>query len=236
MSLPLYQNEKETRFIEVKKRIIALLCIMTLLIVGTNHVTTVTTVQAASKIKIFKKFPKIKRNRNKKKYRAADFICKYKGKKYIYCGPGEKETFFSRFPTTKSEKRDYGEKSVEKVLFKGAPVWVKGSERSQIMELGEKETYNIKVKKGVKVVAIGSCIKKGHDPDGGPYCYGNTDGPYVKILSANKNNITLKAVKKATEEWIPLQVYFTYKGHRYFYNYALTNKKCEPIGWNVLSE
>lgn len=228
------------------KRVVTMLLVMALT-VGLLQTTQSTTAQAASKIKILKKQPnyhetfdigmawamgssEVKRLKKESinkyiKANGEDGYYKYKGKRYYLCKRKGKYTMHPRYKMSDLKKGKIKLKNEK--LFKGAPVSIK-SDKKILLKEGEKVTFKLKVKKGVKIVAI--------YPD---ICN------YHTIVSVDKNTITIKG--KEQDYWAPkrykekeplsLKYFFTYKGKRYYYdNYKndddyghITNTKGERI-------
>lgn len=151
----------------------------------------------AAKIKVVKNL-KVKSISSKQYYNKNGQIVKSGGIKYYNCFENKKGTFFYSYP--KPDEFGTGP-SIKKSLIKGHIFTIAKTQKKAILGKGDKISYSLKVKKGVKILKMGAYI-----PD------------ELKVTATNKK-ITLQCKKLSEEKYsdnLCFSVLFSYKGKKYY--------------------
>lgn len=151
----------------------------------------------AAKIKVVHNL-KVKSIASKQYYNKNGEIVKSGGKKYYKCFETKKGTYYYSYP----KPDEYGTgPSYKKNLFKGQIFTIAKTQKKAILGKGDKASYSLKVKKGVKILKLGT------------YCPSE-----LKITATNKK-VTLQCKKLSEEKYsnyLSFSVLFSYKGKKYY--------------------
>lgn len=179
----------------VKQKTVSGILFLALLVGG---VAFQPTMGEAAKIKMGKNI-EAKHQISQSDYTKNGSIARVDGKKYYDCFENKNATYYYSYP--KPDKFTTGPQ-IKKNLFKGHIITIGQSQKRAVLGKGDKATYSLKVKKGVKILKMGTL----YAPD------------ELKVTATNKK-ITVECKKQSDEKYsysFSFSVLFSYKGKKYY--------------------